>query len=214
MERTLIEHFRDQRAERTVAALKKNNIDAYYVHTKEEALKLVESLLVPGSKIASGGSVTLTEVGVENLLRSGAYEYIDRARPGITQEEAHNAMRQAFTTDTYLAGANAVTEQGELFFIDGNGNRVAAIAYGPKSVILVVGYNKIAQDREEARKRCKRIPSPTNAARVKAKTPCVETGVCADCHSPERICCAEVLLGFQRVNGRIKVILVDEVLGF
>lgn len=214
MERTMIETFRDKRAERTVEALKKNNMDAYYVHTSQEALDLVESMLVPGSVVTMGGSVTISETGIENLLKSGKYEFLDRARPGITPEESHEVMHQAFMADSYVISANAVTEEGELFYIDGNGNRVAAIAYGPKNVIVVLGYNKITEDREEARKRAKRIASPANAYRVKTKTPCVQTGVCSDCTSPGRICCLELLVGYQRINNRIKVIIVDEVLGF
>lgn len=214
MERTVIENFRDKRAARTVAALKRNNMDAYYVHTSTEAKDLVESMLVPGSIVTIGGSVTLTETGIEGLLKSGKYEFLDRARPGITPEESHAVMRQAFNADTYVIGANAVTEEGELFYIDGNGNRVAAIAYGPKNVIVVVGYNKITENALEARNRTKRIAAPANANRIKAKTPCVETGYCMDCKTPDRICGSELLVSYQRINNRIKVIIVDEILGF
>lgn len=214
MERTMIETFRDKRALKTVAALKKNNMDAYYVHTSKEAVELVESMLVPDSVVTVGGSETLIEAGIVTLLKSGKYEFLDRARPGITPEESHAVMRQAFTADTYVISANAVTENGELFYIDGNGNRVAAVAYGPKNVIVVVGYNKITEDKDEARNRTKRISAPTNVIRTKAKTPCAETGICSDCASPERICCLELLVGFQRISNRIKVIIVDEILGF
>ena len=214
MERTMIETFRDKRAEKTVEALKKNNMDAYYVHTSKEALDLVESMLIPGAVVTMGGTVTLAETGIEALLKSGKYEFLDRARPGITPEESHAVMHQAFQADAYVIGANAVTEEGELFYMDGNGNRIAAVVYGPKNVIVVVGYNKITEDREEARKRTKRIAAPSNAYRVKAKTPCVQTGICSDCTSPERICCSELYLGYQRISNRIKVIIVDEALGF
>ncbi|MDO5096626.1 MAG: lactate utilization protein [Peptostreptococcaceae bacterium] len=213
-ERNFIESFRDKRALKTVEALKKNQMDGYYVHTAKEAIELVESLIVPGSTVSSGGSITLSEIGIDNLLRSGKYQFLDRARAGITPEEAQMVMRQAFTADVYVCGSNAVTENGELFNIDGNGNRVAAITYGPKSVIIVVGYNKITTDIFEARERVKRIASPTNATRVKAKTPCITTGECSDCKAPDRICCTEVVTTFQRLPNRIKVIIVDEVLGF
>ena len=214
MERSAIEIFRDKRAAKTIEALKKNNMDGYYVRSSKEAVELVESLLVPGSTISCGGSVTLAETGIDALMKSGKYNFLDRARPGITPEESHAVMRQAFTVDTYLIGANAVTEEGELFYIDGNGNRIAAIAYGPKNVIVIVGHNKITENALEARNRTKRIAAPTNAARIKAKTPCVETGYCSDCNSPDRICGAEMLVGFQRIDKRIKVIIVDEILGF
>lgn len=189
-------------------------MDAYYVHTAKEALELVESLIVTDAVVTMGGSVTLSEVGVDRLLKSGKYRFLDRARPGITPEEAQDVMRQAFTADVYLCGSNAVTENGELFNIDGNGNRVAALTYGPKSVIIVVGYNKIVADAQEARERVKRIASPTNATRVKAQTPCTVTGECNECRSPDRICATEVLTSFQRQKDRIKVIIIDEVLGF
>lgn len=212
--RSLIEDFRDKRAMRTVEALKKNQMDAYYVHTSAEAVELVESLMVPDSVVTMGGSVTLSETGIDKLIKSGKYQFLDRARQGITPEEAQAVMRQAFTADIYLSSSNAITEQGELFNIDGNGNRVAAITYGPKSVIIVVGYNKIAESVEDARKRVKRIAAPTNAKRVNAKTPCVVSGMCHECNVPDRICGTEVLTSFQRIPNRIKVIIIDEVLGF
>ncbi len=214
MERTMIEVFRDKRAAKTLAALKKNNIDAYYVHTSKEALDLVESMLVQGSVVTCGGSVTLAETGIDNLLKNGKYEFLDRARPGITPEESHAVMRKAFMADYYVIGTNGITENGELFFIDGNGNRVAAVAYGPKNVIVIAGYNKITEDAEEARRRTKRIAAPANAYRIGAKTPCSEMGYCTDCNSPDRICGDELLVGYQRMGNRIKVILIDEELGF
>lgn len=214
MERTPIEVFRDKRAAKTVEALKKNNMDAYYVHSSKEALELVESMLVPNSVVTMGGSVTLNETGIEALLKSGKYEFLDRAKPGITPEESHAVMRQAFLADTYVISANAITENGELFYIDGNGNRIAAVAYGPKNVIVIAGCNKITEDAADARRRTKRIAAPANAYRIKAKTPCAESGACMDCSAPDRICGAEMLVGYQRITNRIKVILVDEVLGF
>ncbi len=212
--RSLIEEFRDKRALRVVEALKKNQMDAYYVHNSQQARELVESLIAPGATVTMGGSMTIVETGIDALLKSGKYNFLDRARPGITPEEAQNVMRQAFFADVYVSGSNAVTEEGELFNIDGNGNRVAAITYGPKSVIVVIGYNKLVEDIKAARLRTKRIASPTNAARVGAKTPCVISGVCSNCKAADRICATEVVTGFQRIHGRIKVIIIDEILGF
>lgn len=214
MERSLIEQFRDKRALKTIEALKKNNIEGFYVHNSKEAVDLVESMLGKGSTVTIGGSVTLSDTGIVKLITNGNYEFLDRARPGITPEESQEVMRQAFTCDNYVISSNAITEKGEIFNIDGNGNRIAAIAYGPKNVIIVVGYNKIVEDAAEARARAKRIAAPANATRVKAKTPCTITGICSDCNSPDRICGTEMLLGFQRISNRIKVIIVDEVLGF
>lgn len=212
--RSLIEEFRDKRALRTVEALKKNCMDAYYVHTSKEAVEIVKEMIPEGAVVTSGGSVSVAESGVDALLKSGAYKFLDRARAGITPQEAQDVMRRAFTADYYVIGSNAVTEKGELFNIDGNGNRVAAIAYGPKNVIVIVGTNKIVEDVEEARKRVKRIAAPTNAVRVGASTPCISTGVCADCKAADRICSMELLTGHQRIANRIKVIIIDENLGF
>ena len=122
--------------------------------------------------------------------------------------------RRAFFADTFLASANAVTEAGEIFNVDGNSNRIAAIAFGPKSVILVVGYNKLVRDLDEAETRLETIAAPANAIRLHKKTPCVQTGVCAHCKSPDRICCTSMVMRQQREPGRVKVILVGESLGF
>ena len=119
-----------------------------------------------------------------------------------------------FFADCYLTSCNAVTEQGELYNVDGNANRVAAMTYGPKSVICVVGYNKIVPNLEAAVARVEQVAAPANAVRLHRKTPCTVTGRCEDCHSPDRICCTTVIHRQQRVPGRIKVILVGEELGY
>ena len=123
-------------------------------------------------------------------------------------------FREAFFCDTYLTGTNAVTEEGELYNVDGNGNRVSAMIFGPKSVIVVAGYNKIVPNLEAARKRVREVSAPANAVRLDTKTPCKIIGTCRDCHSDERMCCSYVTLGQQRIKGRIKVIIVGESLGF
>ena len=145
-------------------------------------------------------------------LASGRYQYLDRSK--VSGEELGRLYRQVFSADWYLASSNAVTEKGELFNVDGNSNRVAAITFGPKNVLLIVGCNKIVPDLAAAQARVKTIAAPANTIRLNCKTPCAVTGQCADCHSPARVCCTTTIHQFQRVKGRIKVLLVGEPLGF
>ena len=198
--------------ERTAKKLEENQMTAYYAPTLEDARKLVQELLPKGCTVACGGSMTLSEAGIMDLLRSGDYEFYDRE--AVPQEEIDLVLRKAFFVDCYLTSCNAVTEQGELYNVDGNANRVAAMTYGPKSVICVVGYNKIVPDLEAAVARVEQVAAPANAVRLHRKTPCTVTGRCEDCHSPDRICCTTVIHRQQRVPGRIKVILVGEELGY
>ena len=199
-----------QRMERTAAALRKNNMEAYCVKTAGEVVPLVKTLLAEGATVGAGGSMTLEECGVMDLLRSGAYHFLDRGAPGLTPEDIGKIYRQIFSADCYFASANAVTEAGEILNVDGNANRVAAITFGPASVILVVGCNKIVKDLAAADARVKAVAAPANAKRLSCKTPCAVTGQCENCQSPGRICCTYVLHRYQRVPGRIKVILVGQ----
>lgn len=203
-----------QRMERTAAALRKNNMAAYCVKTADEVVPLVKTLLAEGATVGAGGSMTLEECGVMDLLRSGAYHFLDRGAPGLTPEDIGKIYRQIFSADCYFASANAVTEAGEILNVDGNANRVAAITFGPASVILVVGSNKIVKDLAAADARVKAVAAPANAKRLSCKTPCAVTGQCENCQSPGRICCTYVLHRYQRVPGRIKVILVGQELGY
>lgn len=197
--------------ERTKAALEKNNMKVYLLPSAAEVVPLLKELLPKGGTVANGGSVTLSQCGVMELLRSGAYQFLDREAPGVDKAQLY---RQVFSADAYLASANAVTEQGEIYEVDGNGNRVSAIAFGPANVYLVVGVNKIVPDVNAAFARRANLAAPANAMRTKSKTPCATTGICSDCHSPQRICCTEVILRQQMKPGRINVLLVNEVLGY
>ena len=203
-----------QRMERTAKALEKNRMDAYIVSSREEVVPLIRSLLHPQDTVAVGGSVTLDECGVLELLRCGDYQFLDRYAPGLSGEEIGEIYRKSFFADAYLCSSNAVTENGELYNVDGNANRVAAMTFGPKKVILVVGVNKIVPDLAAAERRVQEIAAPANAKRLSCKTPCAETGKCADCAGDGRICCTAVIHRQQRVPGRIKVILVGEPLGY
>lgn len=200
--------------ERTAEALRKNNFYCECVDCKEEALEVIEELIGDGESVSVGGSVTLSEVGVLDLLRQGNYEFFDRYEQGLSREQIEEIYRKAFSCDVYLTSTNAITEKGELYNIDGNGNRVAAMIYGPKSVIIVAGYNKIVKDIQEAKTRLEEIASPANALRLGLETPCTLTGKCCHCNNESRICADTVIMARQRTKDRIKVILVGEELGY
>lgn len=210
----------EMRLEQTVKALQANRMDACWVKTKEDALEKVKELLPKGALIASGGSMTLDECGITALLRGGDYDYLDRA--AVPQNEVAALYRKCFSADCYLMSSNAVTEQGELYNVDGNGNRVAALIYGPASVIVVAGANKLVPDIPAAIKRVRKLAAPVNAIRLHQDTPCAKSGICAGvkgelaagCRAEQRICCSYVVSGFQRVPNRIHVILVAENLGY
>ena len=197
--------------ERTAEALRDNNMYCECVDSTEEALEVVESLMNDGDTVTVGGSMTLFEAGVIDLLRNGNYNFLDRYAEGADIQGIYEA---AFTSDVYLMSSNAITENGELYNVDGNGNRVAALTWGPKSVIIVAGYNKIVKDLDEAAARVKDIAAPANATRLGCETPCTKVGHCMECTSPKRICATTVICGRQRVQNRIKVILVGEELGY
>lgn len=211
------------RMEKTKNALENNNMTAYTVKTKEEAADIVRSLLKKGDVIASGGSVTLNQCGITDIIKSPDYIYLDRN--SVAPDKTAEIFRKSFSADVYLCSSNAITENGELYNVDGNSNRVAAIAYGPKSVIIIAGYNKIVRNIEEASNRVKKTAAPANTVRLQCDTYCSKSGECAaftkesqditsGCSSDERICCNFLISAKQRHKGRIKVILVTENLGF
>lgn len=203
--------------------LRKNRMEAYYVPHKEAVAAQVAALLHPGDVVAVGGSESLRQTGVLDLLRGGEYRFLDRYAPGLTPEQVRRVFIDSFDADAYLCSTNAVTLNGELYNVDGNANRVAAMCYGPRSVILVVGCNKIVKNLEEAAGYVKRVSAPANTVRLSCDTPCAQTGLCAGlngrdctagCGADSRICCTYVVMAKQREQGRIKVILVGEELGF
>lgn len=207
-----------QRLERVAEALRKNRMEAYIVKTKDEVVPLVKQLVPAGAKVANGGSESLNECGVMELLRGGDYNFVDRTK----YDDVRQAYIEAYSSDAYFCSSNAVTEKGELYNVDGNSNRVSMIAYGPSSVIMVVGENKIVRNLSEAVTRVKEKAAPPNTKRLSCATYCRETGVCMGvdgemtdgCAGDGRICCSYLISGPQRHKGRIKVILVAESLGF
>lgn len=211
------------RMEKTKKSLEANNMTTFIVQTKEEAAEKVKSLLKKDDVIASGGSVTLTECGIIDIVKSDDYSYLDRN--SVEPEKVSEIFRKSFSADVYLSSSNAITENGELYNVDGKSNRVAAIAYGPESVIIVAGYNKIVRNIDEAVNRVKKIAAPANTVRLKHDTYCSKSGECAafskacpdmasGCSADSRICCNFLVSAKQRQKGRIKVILVAENLGF
>lgn len=214
-----------QRIERTMENLQKNNMEAYFVENRAGVAAKVQELLHEGDSVSNGGSQTLKETGVIALLGNGSYNYLDRDREGLSPEEKEALFRRVFSCDAYLTSSNAITENGELYNVDGHSNRISAMIFGPKSVIVVAGYNKIVRNLTEAAERVKRLAAPANCQRLHCETYCLHTGQCrsleepgsdfsAGCRSAGRVCCNFSVQAQQREKGRIKVILVGEELGY
>ncbi len=213
------------RIDKTMQNLKRNKMEPYFVETSEEARELVKKLIGKGDVVSCGGSVTLKQTGVYDVITSPDYKFLDRSAPGLTREQIEDVYRQTFSADAFFTSTNALTENGELYNVDGNSNRVAAILYGPKSVIVVCGVNKIVLNIDEAIKRVKTKAAPPNTVRLGIETYCAEKGqcvslnkenpeLCEGCHGDGRICCNYVVCAQQRHLNRIKVIIVNEELGY
>lgn len=202
-------------AEHVIKEMNKRHFEAFYCESKEEALSKALSLMEKGSVVASGGSVSIQEIGLLDYVKThkDEYTYVDRAlakNPG----EARELHAKAVLSDYYLMSSNAFTADGQLVNIDGNGNRVANLCYGPAHVIIVVGMNKMVPSLEEAYNRVRQEACPPNCIRLNLETPCAKTGFCADCLSGASICASFVTTRMSRDPDRIKVILVGESLGF
>ena len=197
-------------AQKVIQGLKSRNMTGYYAATKEEALKTALSLIPEGSSVTMGGAMSAHEIGLVEALKAGSYHFIDR--DAMTDKRA--AMLAAYDADFFLTSANAMTSDGEMVNIDGNANRVSAIAQGPKKVLVIVGMNKICGDLDGAMKRARNVAAPINAQRFGLNTPCAKTGACMNCKSPDTICCQFLITRFSRHADRIHVILVNDNLGF
>lgn len=193
--------------------LKKRNMMGVFFATREEALEYITSLVKEKTAVSYGGSMTLNEIGVINMLREKDIELYDRGK-ARTREEVTEIYRKAFTVNQYFMSTNAITLDGKLVNIDGNGNRVAALIYGPEEVIVVTGMNKVTVDEEAAVKRVQNIASPPNTVRLSMNTPCSKTGMCQQCQTDDCICCEIVTTRRSRQANRIKVVLIGEELGF
>jgi hypothetical protein len=204
----------DARIQRTMKNLEKNNITAWLVENETELMDKLTELIPSGSTIGIGGSMTLFETGTLDHIRNGSYQILDRYAPNLTPEDIKSLYRKSFSADVYLTGTNAVTEDGELYNVDGTGNRVAAMIYGPDRVIVIVGRNKLVKDADQAVHQVREMASPANNKRLNLKNPCTVTGVCSECQSPTRICNAYTLIRRQMQKGRIHVVIVNKDLGY
>ena len=197
-------------AQKVIKGLESRNMSGYYAASKEEALACALELIDEGSSIGMGGCMSAFEIGLVDALKAGDYKFIDRA----IEPDPRAAMLAAYDSDVFIASANAITEDGIMVNIDGNSNRVSAIAQGPRKVVFIVGMNKICDDLDGAMKRARNVAAPINAQRFGLSTPCAKTGSCFDCKSPDTICCQFLITRFSRHEGRIHVILVNDNLGF
>lgn len=199
-------------AETVIKELEKRGFEGYYCEDSKEAVKQVLALMKENTTVASGGSMTLEESGILEAVRNGAYTYIDRML-AKTLEEKREVYGKSVMADYYLMSSNAVTLDGQLVNIDGNGNRVACLITGPKEVLVVAGMNKLVTNVEEGINRVHNIAAPPNGVRLGLKTPCAMIGKCASCFGPESMC-NQIVITRMCKNKRIKVILVGEELGF
>ncbi len=197
-------------AQRVIRGLKSRNMTGYYAATGEEALELALSLIPEGSSVTMGGCMSAREIGLTDALAAGSYNFIDRDN----YEDKRAAMLAAYDADVFISSANAMTEDGVIVNIDGNSNRVSAIAQGPRKVLFIVGMNKVCRDTDSALKRARNVAAPINAQRFGLSTPCSKTGACMDCKSPDTICCQFLITRYSRHQNRIHVILVNDSLGY
>ena len=203
----------DLLASEIIKGLESRNMSGYYAKTKEKALEIALSLIPEGSMVSRGGSMSVDEIGLGDALTEGNYNYINRDACK-TREEKRAAELQAYDSDVFLGSANAITEDGILVNIDGNANRVSAMAYGPRKVLYIVGMNKVTTDVDAAIKRARGEAATINAQRFGLSTPCSKTGKCFDCKSPDTICCQFMITRYSKHKDRIHVILVNDSLGF
>ncbi len=212
---------------RTMENLEKNNIGVSYIPSAKDLPALMKKLIPEGSTVASGGSITLAQSGILDLVKNGDYTYIDRADPSLNAQEKHERNLQSFRCDVYLSSANAITERGELYLVDGSNNRVAAVLYGPEKVYIIAGCNKIVSNLEEAANRVKQLAAPANCVRLDKETFCREKGQCVAPSCDDKnlmsvpagactkgICSSFLVLGHQLIKERIHVLLVGEDLGY
>lgn len=210
-----------ERLQKTIRALERNNITTYFAQTRAQARQFAREFLTEGCAVAVGGSVTLRETGIQQMIEQGNYRYTSRYEKGTFQfdntlnpQTIRQSYLDAYTADVYFTSANAVTEEGELLYVDGQGNRISAVCFGPRKVVNVLGVNKLVGNREQGFARIYNVAAPANSRRYNRDTPCVRLGRCVQCRSAERGCSDYLVVSHQREAGRMYVILVNEALGF
>ena len=208
--------FRQRKAETVLTAMARRGISGEYHNTAAAALESIRRRISTGAVVAYGGSVSLVQTGLLEMLRGLEVELLDRSKPGLDPRAAEEMRVRAFSADLYFSSANAVTADGRIVCIDGSGNRVGSILYGPRLVILLVGTNKIVASLDEAMSRVRNVAAPLNAIRLGKDTPCARTGFCDEpaCGMPGRICCQVMVVELNRTAGRLHVVFVGEDLGF
>lgn len=201
-------------AEKIIKGLESRNMLGYYAATRDEACAIALDLIEEGSSVSWGGALSMWQIGLKQALLEGNYEVYNRDQAGSDRKECRKYEIAAMSCDNYICSTNAISEDGVLVNIDGIGNRVAAISYGPRNVIMIVGMNKVAKDAEAAVVRARNTAAPLNAQRFDINTPCNITGSCSNCKSEHCICSHMLVTRFSMIKNRIKVILVDDELGF
>lgn len=204
----------EKKALKTVQALKKNDFDAEYFPTTAEAVSKVVEIAASAKTIGVGGSVTVRGLNILDVLEGQGKVIYDHWKPSLSREESMRIRRTQLTCDLFLTGTNTLTLNGEIVNIDGVGNRVCSMIFGPKKVVILAGVNKIVRDVHEAVRRIYEVVSPMNCKRLGRNTPCGETGICNDCKSPDRICRITVILNRKPHLSDISVYLIGEELGF
>ena len=197
-------------ASTVIKGLESRNMTGYYAKDKKEALEIALRLIPEGSKVSMGGGLSVHEIGLPKALREGNYTFVD----WIEAEDKRAAMLFSYDADYYLSSANAITNDGILLNIDGNANRVSAIAQGPRKVLFIVGMNKVCADIDVAMKRARNVAATADANHYCEATPCTETGACMDCKAPDNVCCQFLMTRYSNHEDRIHVILVNDHLGF
>ncbi len=205
--------LRKIRAEKLIPILKAKGYEVIFCDNKEEALKKILEMIPDGSTVGMGGSLTVQEIGLYDALKNGNYTFFDPYDKNLSKEEKFEMRKKGLTADYFITGINAITMDGKLVYLDAYGNRVAAIMFGPKKVILVAGVNKIAGSVEDAISRIRNYAAILNAKRLNKNTPCVTLGKCTDCDSTDRICNYLLIIERQPFKGRITIVLINESLG-
>lgn len=201
------------RGEKLVQALNQRNIEAWYVDSREDALKKALELIPEGSHVGWGGSMSIAAIGLQQAIRTGNYIAVDRDAAS-DPEERNQITHEALNADWFLTSTNAISEDGIMVNVDGNANRMAALCYGPAHVLYIVGMNKVVKTAEDAYHRARYEAAPINAQRFPIETPCKKTGCCYDCKTPDTICCQILITRYSKIPGRAKVILVNDSLGY
>lgn len=200
--------------ETTCAALKKNGFDAHFVSTPSQAADFILAQIKSGASIGFGGSMTITALDLTDRITAQGARILNHGIKDLSREEKNDIMRAQLTCDVFISSVNAITLNGEILNIDGIGNRVAALSFGPKKTIVVAGYNKIVRNLEQAQERMETIASPMNNKRLGTGNPCTVSGICSDCKSETRICRSYSILKRRPSQSDFTVIIVGEPLGY